>query len=202
MNAIIYYNKKDYKQATYYFDQCLRAGDFAVYEGAKDTVMYYNAALAAHNAEMYDEAKRFYKESINLEYGGKDTYINLRSIYLEQGDTTAAIESLKEGLNKLKDSDLARELANLYIITNRAEEALKYINIILETDDSNDVIWFTKGVLVDRVGDKETALACYKKAIELNPQYFDAYYNLSVIHYNQAVEIFDQGKRNQRQCKI
>jgi len=48
------------------------------------------------------------------------------------------------------------------------------------------------GTAKDKMKDYAGAQAAYEKAIEKNPEYFDAYFNLGAIFYNKAADITKQ----------
>ena len=47
---------------------------------------------------------------------------------------------------------------------------------------------FVLGNTYEKEGNPEGAIEAYSKAIELDPQYFDAFYNLGALHFNNGVE--------------
>jgi tetratricopeptide (TPR) repeat protein len=51
-------------------------------------------------------------------------------------------------------------------------------------------MYYNLGFLSDELGNEEEALAAYKKAIELRPDYYDANFNVAVAYYNKAADIF------------
>ena len=84
------------------------------------------------------------------------------------------------------------ELINYYLTAGESEEALQYLNMAKEGDPGNKSYHFAEGTLYDKMGNEEKAVAAYEEAIEIDPTYFDAYYNLGVMYYNKAVEYFTE----------
>jgi tetratricopeptide (TPR) repeat protein len=68
-------------------------------------------------------------------------------------------------------------------------------------DELGVVQWFNKGVSLDALGRSEEALVCYDRALAINPQYAQAWYNKGVVFansfqlYREALECFENAHR-------
>jgi len=63
----------------------------------------------------------------------------------------------------------------------------------IEKDSTNANLYFAKGTLVEKTEkSKDAAIAAYKKAIELKADYFDAYYNLGALYFNDAAHLANE----------
>jgi tetratricopeptide (TPR) repeat protein len=49
-------------------------------------------------------------------------------------------------------------------------------------------MYYARGTIYDKKGEVEKAAADYQKAIELDPETFDAYYNMGALYYNQGAD--------------
>ena len=65
---------------------------------------------------------------------------------------------------------------------------VKYLNLAIEQDPSNPSYFFARGSLLDGMGKQDEAIKSYEKSIELNKDYYDAYYNLGALYYNNGVK--------------
>ena len=81
------------------------------------------------------------------------------------------------------------EKANYCIENNQPEEALKYLKKAIKDEPNNAVFYQAQGSLLDQIGKYDEAKASYKKAIKINPDFFDSWFNLGVQEYNKAVEM-------------
>jgi len=78
-------------------------------------------------------------------------------------------------------------------------DRLKYTEIMKEVivkDPSNPVIYFNLGVLSNEQKKPKEAIGYYEKAIELNPNYYDAYINLAGIKREKEKGIIDEMNKN------
>jgi tetratricopeptide (TPR) repeat protein len=185
-----------YEKAFKYFKTATEVRNMPVFNNEIDTVNYYNAALAAYNAKMWEEAATYFQKAIDYNYGGADAFILLKGAYQQQGDSTSMLNSLKAGFEKYPDSkNIVIELINYYLSAGDAEAALEYIDMAKDKDPENASLYFAEGTLHDRLGNYEEAVNAYKTAVQKDPEYFDAYYNLGVMYYNKGVELMDEANQ-------
>ena len=111
-----------------------------------------------------------------------EIYKNIASILVHQGK----VEEAKAAINDAKqanpgDTSLLLAEANIYL---DAKDYVGYKRVITEVlaKDPNDAdLLFNLGVISTTSGDLEEAKKYYKKAIEVNPNYFNAYNNLGAL---------------------
>jgi len=194
--AIMGFNKQDYKSSLKAFENILRISETSVYEGYIDTIVIYNTALAARNAGDHKKAIEYFRRAIDLNYGGSDAYYLLKTEYIALEDSNAAIITLEEGFNKYPDTTLLLiEIVNYYLTSGNAEKGLQYLELAQEQEASNPSIYFAQGTLYEKLGEKERAMEFYGKAIEVDPEYFNAYFNIGALYYNTAVEMYDEANK-------
>ena len=194
--AIMGFNKKDFNSSINAFEGILRAGKTRVYEGVVDTVVVYNAALAARNAGNHQKAIEYFRQAIDLNYGGSDAYYLLKTEYITVNDSNAAIKTLEEGYAKYPDTTLlVIELVNFYLASGNAEEGLKYLELAQRQEATNPSIYFAQGTLYEKLGRNEDAMEYYNRALEVDPEYFNAHFNIGALYYNRAVEMYEEANK-------
>ncbi|MFV0554383.1 MAG: tetratricopeptide repeat protein [Mangrovibacterium sp.] len=191
-DAVACFKEKNFKRAFDDFEKVLAIADFAIYSEEEravvDTVIIFNAGLAAFNGEMYNEAIKYYSEAASHGYQGPDMYDYIMMSYLNQQDTVGAIECLQKGFAQYPEgANIVTNMINLFLQTQRTDDAIKYLDIAIAQDDTNSSFFFARGALYDQLKDFDQAIDSYVRAIELKPDYFDPYYNLGVIYYNRGV---------------
>jgi tetratricopeptide (TPR) repeat protein len=190
--AIMAFTDDDYNKSVEYFELILEATDTRVYKGVADTIITYNTALAAKNAGDHEKAARYFRKAIDLNYGGSDAYYLLKNEYITLEDSSAAIATLEEGFERYPDTSLILiEIVNYYLTSGDAAKGLRYLELAEKKESSNPSIYFAKGTLFEKVGEDEKALQAYKQALEIDPDYFNAHFNIGALHYNNAVELYD-----------
>ena len=125
-------------------------------------------------------------------------------IYVQQGKNDVAEQAIKEA-RKIQPDDVSLLLneADLYIrISNSSEdeeERLLYRNKFkelmekaIELDPDNGILYYNLGVIYAEQGEFELAKEKYNQAIELIPDYVDAYLNLVSVILEDEVSIVEQ----------
>ena len=192
--AVKAFNENKYENALTSFKSILEIENLPLMQeadqkSAVDTVIIFNAGLAAYNSEKYDEAVKYYKEAAKYEYNGARTYELIASSYINMQDTAQALSTLQNGFEKYPENSAIMVLMiNIYLNANKVEDAMKYLNLAIKQDPENASFYFARGSLYDKISLPDSAIVAYEKAIELKPDYFDAYYNLGAIYYNQGVK--------------
>jgi tetratricopeptide (TPR) repeat protein len=190
------FNEENYDKALKSFEQIMAIDNTPVYKAddptAVDTVIIFNAGLAAYNAQNYDKAIQYYKEAAKYKYSGARTHQLISSAYMQKKDTIGALQALEEGLKEFPGSStLLVEVINIHLNANHTDKALEYLNQAIAQDPKNASYYFAKGALYDKLGKADEAVESYLKAIEFKDDYFDAYYNLGALYYNKGVKQID-----------
>ncbi len=191
--AVEAFNNDNYGKALTSFEQILDIQDIDIIKadnpGAVDTVIIYNAGLAAFNKQDYDKAIEYYKEAAKYGYNGARTYSLISSAYKQKGDTLGSLNILKEGFEKYPENqDILTNMIQVYLDLEKTDEAMKYLDMAIERDPDNATFLFAQGTLYEKVENIDKAIESYKKAIEADPDFFNAYYNLGAVYYNEGVQ--------------
>lgn len=191
--AVEAFNDQDYKKALKSFEQILDVQNLPIIKqddpNAVDTVIMFNAGLAAYNAHDFQKSVKYYYDAAKYDYNGGRTYSLISDAYMQMQDTTAALKAAQEGFEKYpEDNGILTSMIDLYLKMDKTEEAMKYLSMAIEQDPGNVTYYFAQGTLYERFGDEENAIKSYEKAIEVDPTFFNAYYNLGALYYNKGVK--------------
>jgi len=106
-----------------------------------------------------------------------------------QGDTVAALDTYKTGIDAYPEDNVALyiELINFYLGKEDLDQAQGFIEKALEKDAENASLWYVFGLALENK-DSEKALEAFNKAVEINPEYWQAMYMAGRIHYNRGYE--------------
>jgi len=191
------YQNEDFEDAFKYFEKTLEVKEMPVFENEIDTAIMFNTALTAQRVERYDEAIKYYKKTAEYGYGEGDTYALMAECYKSKGDTAKYVSTLKEGFEKYpKNGSLLGTLINYYLLeAEDADEAFKYLKLARENEPNNPSFYNAEAHLYDQIGEKEKAKEMYLKAIEIDPEFFDAYYNLGVLYFNEGVALTEEANK-------
>jgi len=185
------FEAKDFAGALKSFQTQIKIAEGDKYIGAIDTGMYYNAGLAAINSGAYNDAIKLFEKCAEMKYLGITPYYQIYESYLGLGDTTKA-ESVLTGLDKIfpDDKTITLQLIDLYIKSNKPDEAQKYIKVAKENDPTNSTLYFAAGIMYLNQSKYDAAIEELTKSIELNPNVYDAQYGLGAAYINKASDMF------------
>ncbi len=185
------FEAKNYEGALKSFETQILITESDKYAGAVDTGMYYNAGLAAVNSAKYTEAIKYFEKCAEMKYLGITPYYQMYESYLGLKDTVKA-ESILTGLSSKfpDDKTITLQLIDLYIKSNKNEEALKHIKIAKEADPSNYSLYFAAGIIYLNQNKYDEAIIELTKSIELKSDLFDTQYGLGAAYINKASEMF------------
>ena len=194
--AVAGFNEEAYEKALKSFEQIMAIEQTPVFKAddpnSVDTVIIFNAGLAAYNAQKYDKAIEYYKQAAKYKYNGAKTYSLIANSYFQKKDTIGALQVLQDGLKEYSDNGiLLVEVINVYLNANKVDDAMKYLDIAISQDPKNSSYYFAQGTLYDKLQKSDEAITSYLKAIEYKEDYFDAYYNLGALYYNKGVKQVD-----------
>lgn len=190
-------NGQDFKSALEYY-KILKDID---YSGEK---MNYIATAKLTDVDEYfgSKADRDKAVKVGTHHKPKDEkepskrgeiYKNIALIYVADGKTDEAKTAILDA-RKANPDDVSLILseADLYLKTNEMDTYSALIKQVLEKDPNNADLVYNLGVVSGQNKDNKNAETYYLKAIQLKPDFANAYYNLSAIRLDEGQEMLDQ----------
>jgi tetratricopeptide (TPR) repeat protein len=194
--AVVQYDKKNFKGAHDNFVKILDLNKLPQMKNTIDTIYYYYGGRAALEDSNYTEANRMFEEAVANKYEDPFLYVFRKQAYFGSGDTAKGVAVIKEGFKKYPENQsILIEMINYYLTSNQGDEALKLLNVAKASDPQNVSYTFAEATLYDKMGRFEDAERSYKACMDINPNYFDAAYNLGVLYFNKAVKIYEEASK-------
>lgn len=160
--------------------------------GVTDTNNIYYASVMALNGKDYPTSIMYSEQLIDLVPNYESYHINKLNAYSNMDDKDAYIQALEESKKQCTNcQNVILEEVNFYLSSGETDKLLASLNTALEASPNNPTLHFAKGSTIAS-SDAESAKASYLKAIELKPDYTDAYNNLSAIYMEEANAIADK----------
>lgn len=209
--------KKNNLKAVEYFEKVIQINSLPILAGAdKKDMPYYGfldtnatnlAAVAAYDMKDYEKAQKYFQVMIDKGYRGGRPYSNLAQVLKAQNNTDGMIEVVKKGRGKYpEDASLIIEELNYYLATGKDKEAEANLQLAISKDPKNHQLYFALGSIYDKLSTpadaakkptkeeyrslRDKAEVAYKKALEIDPNYFNAVYNLGALYFNEAGDTF------------
>jgi tetratricopeptide (TPR) repeat protein len=114
------------------------------------------------------------------------------------GNAEQAMAMINAGLEKNPgDANLILEKVNAYLKEGKGAEAVEDLNRLRELDPENAQLLFVLGTIYGDennkdVYDVEKARKYYEDALAINPDYYDAIYNIGVLYTSMANQYIEQ----------
>lgn len=173
--------------------------DFNFYHTVRpyDTAALYYTGLSAARAGMYNEALSNYNQLISTNFSkNAAVYNDIALVYLSEKDTATAFKTVKDGAVKYPDDlSLADEMISLGLQLGKADELIGKTAAAISADPRNKVNYYHAGLCYTHVKDFGKAEEAYKKAIEIDPNYFDAIFNLGHSLMRPGIELYNAAQK-------
>lgn len=148
-----------------------------------------NADLYLKRADYYLERNQFNlaKQDLDRAYLLDTTELNpilaYADYYLKVGDLPTTKFILDKGLVFHNESSaLHTKLSELYLYARDGQKSMEYADLAVKYDMYNAKAYFLKGYNFLNMGDTNRAISSYQTAVEQDPDYFEAYVELGLIH--------------------
>ena len=155
-----------------------------------DTNALFNVALCANHAGDVATAQQFFQKIVDLRADMPAAYTSLAVIFQEQGDSESAARYADLAAEMFQyDYNAMINAASIHLMIGNYERASQILAVMSEQFYDNAIVFFAKGVAFDNIGMSEDAERFYLRAIELNPDFFDAIFNLAAHYVTRGVAI-------------
>lgn len=203
--GVFFVNKKDYKQALSFMDTYIDSSHhplFGSYNYAeKDTMMPHAAYWAMYAGAKLKDADAILKYKNLAE---KDTaYLDFVLQYTAEAydikkNMYKYIETLRTGFYKYPVFPFFfPRLIEYYQQENMLDSALTVAEKALEVDSSNVMFLYAKSTVLLNSGRYDECIDLCRKLIQKDDSLAEAYYNIGLAYFNQAVEL-DKVKQTSR----
>ncbi|HRD53672.1 MAG TPA: tetratricopeptide repeat protein [Flavobacteriales bacterium] len=154
-----------------------------IIERPKDPESY---ALRARYYEALDSARLAesdWKRAIALDSTAAEWHVALGSLYFTKLRVLDAEQAMRRAARVDPGSVEARaKLSEVYLMQGRYVDAMALANEALRIDPLNGSTYNLKGWIHRLAGDTNLAISSYQTAIERDPQMYDAYVSLGILH--------------------
>ncbi len=203
-------NSKDKDSTKIDYDKSIEAFQNAIKCQPDSVDTYKNLAFVYMTEQKYDEAIAPLQTLLTKEktidgfkYLGEiyyDKAVKLKSKYETSHDVQDSVQSVEyynKTINLLQegrkyfpnDSDLLLMLSNSYIGANKIEVAMDAFKTGVEHEPTNKYYRYNYGVLLLGAKDYAKATEEFEKAVQIDPEYQNAVYNLAVTYVKWGAEL-------------
>jgi len=192
------YQNKNYDKAIQYYQTTLRIipydkkGDLKTVNINEDLIYQYSYYASMAKGDN-TKTKEYINKLIDRNFNDPNIYTALAKVYLEEFDTTNALRILTKGRELFSSNDdLMNMELDVYLRTGKTDILLKKLDDAIALDDQNKIYYFARASTYDKMNKPDLAEKDYRKALELDPDYYDAIFNIGVLHVNRARPLIEQ----------
>jgi hypothetical protein len=201
-----------------YYRQILPDDTNAIYYSA----LAASNAGSADPGKYYPLAIENYKRLVNTKYSGNaKAYFDMSTLYILLKDTVNALKSIEEGVAKYpSNNELRKRDIEIALQSGKQGDILGKIEQAITNDPKNKTLYYYAGLTYSQIADganansqkaKDAASAnplhqtaldnyakatdMYKKAIGIDPDYFEANLNLGYVLVRPAIDAYNAANK-------
>lgn len=175
--AYAYIKAELYDDAIEYYQEAIRLNPDAEWTSI---VCHALGAIYSEIKENYEAAEATFNAGIVLDPNNIDIQLSLGDMYMAQNDIDKAIQTYCDTIAAAPDNYLAYAKAGLALWEkDYLEESIVAFHKSIELNDKFEISQNNLGVVyLDGIGDPKASVEYFKNAIDINPNYTLAYFNL------------------------
>ncbi|MGN0234608.1 MAG: tetratricopeptide repeat protein [Bacteroidaceae bacterium] len=178
---------ESYDRAISYKEKYPEIADMAKLRVSEAQIAYYAFHLA-HDAKLYDVMDKYYDLAMQFEEGAEGTRQAKIASYLERKDTIAWAKAVHD--ITVKEPQKNKELIQILLSYNQKlglDKMMAYADEILAVDPNVLIANYGKGYIYFAQEKYDEALTSYIKCTEIDPTYYDAWYQAGLCKFRQAL---------------
>lgn len=156
-----------------------------------DTTAYFYGGIAANSAENFDKSAEWFEKYIALGGTSPDAYKLLGNVYSgPKQDKEKALALMRTAKEKFpNDTDFPKVEIGLLIDLKRIDEAKKGLEQQIQKEPDNKILHFYLGYANASLNNAAEAKKNYERALQIDPNYFEAAQFLAKLMYADAAAI-------------
>jgi tetratricopeptide (TPR) repeat protein len=197
--------RKDQQGALEYFKKAMDLPKSAVFTPEESQKIYkkdkkfynrigYYTAMLYYEKKDWDNVLKYVDFAIADSSSLRDGYVMKMGAFLEKGDTAKWVETVKQAIHDMPNNVAnCQNLLKYYDDHKMSKEAEEMANELITKSPNNRISWYTRGcVYMNTLKKYAEARADFKKALEIDPKFYFAQFNLGCTYVNELMSIKDQ----------
>ena len=158
-----------------------------------DTIAAFNVGMSGIYSDNPEIAAEYLQKCVDVEFMDPRVYLFYSRAEKQMGDTTAAFKILDMGREYFpNEKSLQLEEAQLYLETGNNDKLINSLKESISSDPTNPNLYRVLGQTYENIDDIDNALVYYKKAVEIDPNFGDAIFNIGAIYVNRASVLYTE----------
>ncbi|NNC96371.1 MAG: tetratricopeptide repeat protein, partial [Chitinophagales bacterium] len=162
--------------------------------------LYFKRANQSYQSGNFEGALSDLEKAMRLDSTVEDYYFLLADVFTESGNLTNARLTTDAAMIKFPyNADFPLKAAKIEIYRRNYEEGIKLLDNVLKLEISYPEAYFWKGILFKEIGDTNKSISNFQTTVEQDPDFYDAYMQLGLLHSakknNFALSYFDNARK-------
>ena len=154
---------------------------------------YLNRARYFGDHNKFEAAMDDVRRALAIDSTKSDIYLFKGNLLFDREKVSEAYEEYKACLNfDPKNPDCLLKKAGIDIVLGNYEVARELINEALIVNEYNAYAYYLRGRMYKTIGDTVLAASSYKTAIEVDPDYYDAYIEVGLLYAAQKNDLANE----------
>ncbi|MDZ4822573.1 MAG: tetratricopeptide repeat protein [Flavobacteriales bacterium] len=151
---------------------------------------YLERAKYFGGRERYKDALEDISRALKADSTKGDIYLYRGEVYWFQKNIDGAYDSFEDCIRfENSNTDCLLKKASIDIALDNYDKALEHINNALRADEQLPYAYYLKGRLYKSIQDTTLAASSYQTAIELDPDFYDAYVEVALLYASQQSDL-------------
>ncbi len=151
---------------------------------------YVNQAFAYFSGGLSEKAIEPFEMAVEKGDTSEDTFVYLADLYRSTKQPDKGITLLEKARSIYPENEsLQAQLMNFYVMAGREGEAMTVYQEAVDSDPNNKLYRYNYGSLLLETDNYDGAIEQLAAAVELDPEYSNAQYNLGAAYVNKAVVV-------------
>jgi tetratricopeptide (TPR) repeat protein len=153
-----------------------------------------NMAILYYQEKNHEQALKYSEMALKDTENLRDLFIIKSQSHLAMGDTTAWLNTLVNAADRTGEFGFMQNILHHYVTKGDLEDARKMAADMEAKAPESKNTWYMKGcVELNMANNYPAARECFKKALEIDPDFVEANANMAFAHTNEAVFKYQNG---------
>lgn len=158
-----------------------------------DIDLYIERGLLFKEAANYDEAMNDFNRALVIDSTYAEAFYQRGNLHFRDQVFEKAIEDYRQCINASPEhTGCLLRLGEMQVHLRNYKEAIETINGALRVDDQLPQAYYLKGRVYKETGDTALAASSYQTAIEVEPDFYDAYIEVGLLYASAGSDLAEE----------
>jgi len=145
--------------------------------------LYHQRAKVFYDQKKLPEASSDIEKAIQLDSSKAGYFLTSSDIFFVQNKTSRSKKDLEKCISLDPENiDCLMKLSELYLYVQNYKKSIEHLDRVLKVDKHNPKAYFLKGMNFKEMGDTNLAISSMQTTVEQDPDYYNAYIQLGLLH--------------------